>query len=1014
MNSTSSRKGILSKLHGSWLEAIRPGRTVLGQWPGWLQYAFAVTVTVAILFARQALMLTDGGQPVFSLYLIPITLSAFVGGLGPGLVAIGITALGLTHWFLSAAHTASTTAAFHSERWLTLIVVGALICLFVEALHRARRRAEVSERQYRVLAEHSPDWEFWFGTDDRYRYVSPACLEVTGHAAAEFMADPGLLERLVHPDDRPHYAEHFRSLSAKTERDEVELEFRICAKDGQVRWIGHLCRAVADEQGRPLGRRGVNRDITTRKQAEGTVARITRLYQTLSETNQTIVRTREPAVLLLRICQIAVEYGALRACLIRLTERAHDSSPSVTSYGLDLARFEEWDSDGTKSKVAVEARSWFCGECPQLFQCPTQRDQHTRAAVAGCAIFPLLRANAVIGAIHFYAGEPDFFTPEVMKLLEEITGDVAYALGRLEQEERLRQTARLFESSAEGMVITDAKTRILAVNRAFTEITGYAEEEALGQTPRLLKSGRHDTLFYQSLWVTLKSAGQWRGEFWNRRKNGEVYPEQKTISAVRDPDGRVTHYVAVFSDITAIKQSQETLNHLAHHDPLTGLPNRALFRARLEHGLQRARRGGGKLALLFLDLDRFKNLNDTLGHPVGDELLRAVARELTRVVRAGDTVARLGGDEFIVIVEELNDPHGATASARKLLERFGRPFQIGDSELYVTASIGISIYPADGENVDTLVRHADIALYQAKNQGRNTYQFFEPAMTVGAIERLRLETALRGALQRGEFRVHYQPQVCLVNGQMEGVEALLRWRHPELGEISPAQFIPIAEEIGLIGNFGDWVLEEVCRQLCAWDRAGAAAPRVAINLSMAQLERGDLVRRVRETLLRHQIDAHRLELEVTESMLMRRTERAIGTLRGLRELGIRLAVDDFGTGYSSLSYLQRLPLHRLKIDQSFVRDIARDTNGEAIVRAVIALGKSLGLEVLAEGVETREQADFLQREGCYKAQGYLFDPPLPAAELARKWSLAHGSERGLATIPVGSNPSSDGAGRGTP
>ncbi|MEW8055843.1 MAG: EAL domain-containing protein [Candidatus Thiodiazotropha sp.] len=559
-------------------------------------------------------------------------------------------------------------------------------------------------------------------------------------------------------------------------------------------------------------------------------------------------------------------------------------------------------------------------------------------------------------------------------------------------EEKLRLADRAFQNTAEGITVTDASGNIVSINPAFEAITGYSHEEVLGQNPRVLKSGHHPDSFYEKMWDTLLSTGHWRGEIWNRRKNGDAYPEWLTISAVKDGNDETTHYVGVFTDISQIKEAQDQINFLAHHDALTRLPNRALFRERFDHALMHARRENASIALLFLDLDRFKTVNDTLGHPVGDQVLLEVSKRMNQIVRASDTLARLGGDEFVLLLEEQTDAQHAAVVARKLLDLFSRPMIIGEHELVVTASIGITLYPNDGEDSDKLIRHADRAMYDAKQQGRNTYRFFTQALTEGALERLMMENHLRHAVTRNELILHYQPIVNLETRQLQGIEALVRWQHPEHGLIAPGLFIELAEEIGIIGEIGQWVLRAACTQLARWDRDGFKVPRISVNLSVQQIDREGLVTMVSEELDSSGLSPERLELEVTESMLIRNPELSRTVLSELRTIGVKFAIDDFGTGYSSLAYLKLLPLDHLKIDQSFVRDIGKDANDEAIVRAIIAMSKSLGLESVAEGVEEAHQARFLQQAGSDLAQGYLYSRPLPADEIFSNWIRIENTE----------------------
>ncbi len=568
---------------------------------------------------------------------------------------------------------------------------------------------------------------------------------------------------------------------------------------------------------------------------------------------------------------------------------------------------------------------------------------------------------------------------------------------RKRTEHRLRQAATVFESSAEGIVITDPEHNIVAVNRAFCEITGYTEAEALGRNPRLLQSGRHDKDFYRTLWAALSHYGVWRGEVWNRRKNGEIYPELLTINAVLDERGALVNYVGVFSDLSHIKQSEAKLEHMAHYDPLTHLPNRLLIRSRLEHALERARRQGARVAVLCLDLDRFKNINDSLGHPVGDQLLVALARRLGARLRADTTLGRLGGDEFVILLEDLKHTEAAAIVAQDVLRTLEQPFPLGEhEEVFIAASVGISLFPEDASDATQLFRNADAALYQAKEHGRNTYRFYTEALTRAADQRLALESHLRRALERGEFLLHYQPQVAVADGRLIGVEALVRWQHPERGLVPPAQFIPLAEETGLIVPLGEWVLYTACAQMQTWRAQGLAPFTMAVNLSSRQFHQGDLTSLVQTVLATTGLPPSLLELEITESAIMQQGGQAIAILDALKALGVKLSIDDFGTGYSSLAYLKRFAVDTLKIDQSFIRDLEQDRGDQEIAATIIAMARNLKLRALAEGVETEEQLAFLRRHGCAACQGYLFSPPLPAAVLER-WLAARPRAASLST-----------------
>jgi diguanylate cyclase (GGDEF)-like protein/PAS domain S-box-containing protein len=585
-----------------------------------------------------------------------------------------------------------------------------------------------------------------------------------------------------------------------------------------------------------------------------------------------------------------------------------------------------------------------------------------------CWSYPIYRDGTLVGAV------ATFF-------------DIS---ARKRAEERLHLASLVFESTRDGVMVTDSEGNILTVNRAFTEITGYREDEARGKRPNLLRSGRHEPAFYQAMWAAIRATGYWQGEIWNRRKNGETYPEWLTINCVRDSWGGISHYVGVSTDLSQIRRSEEQLDHLAHYDPLTNLPNRAMLLMRLAHALERAKRHHQRIGVLHIDLDHFKNVNDSLGPTTGDTLLREVVKRLGGRVRKEDILGRLGGDDFLMVLEPVIESGDVAEIARDLLELLAPPFACRDSadaahELFLGASIGISVYPDDGSEVAELLRDAEVAMYRAKERGRNRFCFYTADMNADALALLELEVDLRRALERNELELYYQPKVDLRSGQIVGAEALLRWHRNNRGNTagaitSPAQFIPLAEKTGLIVPIGAWVIDTACRQLRAWLDQGMSDVRLAVNVSACQLRSADFDLRLTETLKRHGVPAKYLELELTESILMQDPDAAAALLKRLKAIGVKLSLDDFGTGYSSLAYLSRFPIDTLKIDQSFVRDIVTHPDSAGIVSAVIGLAQRMNLRTIAEGVETEAQLGYLRKLGCEVMQGYFFSRPLPEAE----------------------------------
>ena len=780
-------------------------------------------------------------------------------------------------------------------------------------------------------------WEFDLNTGKVW--CSDECCRLLDCQHEAYLQSYADFERCIHPEDRAELAN--RTARALAERTPYQAEVRVTLPDGGIRHLELRGRVQLDAEGTAKGVLGTVQDVTERKLAETACRRQISFLE---------------AVLASMPLGVSVFDKELK---LRLWNDAYVEA-------LSLPHDQVFKGAAMEEILAIPASRGELGSGPI--------DEIVRQCTAEFLSFTPqhVERNRLNGRTQIVQIQPLHMERQVAGMIATYT-DITE---RSQMEDRLLLADKVFANSPVGIIIADPEQKIMSVNPAFTSITGYERGESVGFVLGKLPQT-------QPILSALKQDGQWNGELHSRRKTGERISLWLNISSIRDAASHaISHYLWILLDNTERKRTEERINHLAHHDPLTGLPNRLSLMSRLEQALPESRRYGWHLALMFIDLDRFKDINDTLGHQVGDALLIEVARRLAVTLRDSDTVARIGGDEFVVVLPDAGSAANIAGIASKIIEVVGKPILIDHHELHTSPSIGISIFPDDGNNVEILMRNADTAMYHAKAAGRNTYQFYAEAMNRQANERLKIVSKLRQAIAREELRLHYQPQCNVRTGAPTGVEALLRWNTVD-GAISPADFIPIAEETGLINSIGRWVLHEGCRQMKAWIDAGTPPLRLAINLSALQLRQKDFCRMVADILLETGLPACLLELELTESAVMEEPLEAIRILGELRQMGITLAIDDFGTGYSSLAYLKRLPISHLKIDRSFVADLETDLHDRAIAFSTIALAHSLGIKVIAEGVENANQLKLLRDNDCDEVQGYHYSGPLPAERIIK-------------------------------
>lgn len=804
-----------------------------------------------------------------------------------------------------------------------------------------RKQAEVeakeSEKRFRDLAELLPQFVFEMNDKAEITFMNRSGLFESGYNEEGDARGLNVLDLIV-SEERQKAS---RDLSQVLRGQQIKgIEYTFQRKDGTTLPVVTYSGPVLQE-GKVIGIRGVAVDISERKRSESSLRKSEEKYR------QLVQRTNDG---------IAVLHDGI----VKYINPSMERILGITFQDIVGTPFERYlHASGRREMVDREHRRMKGELLSDIFETV------------------LLNKDGHAVHVEVNAGLVDYEDrPANLVMVRDITE-------RKQREQELRLAKKIVEGSNEAMIVTDPSARILDVNQAFCRMSGYTREELLGNTPSMLKSGRHNKEFYDAMWKSLLSEGQWQGEIWDRKKSGEIYPKLLSISSLRNAKNQITHFVGFATDITRLKQTEDALHSLAHYDPLTGLGNRILLRDRIHQAIAQAKRQNGMVGLMMLDLDRFKLINDTLGHPAGDKLLVIVANLLKGCVRESDTVCRWGGDEFVVVMPFLQNSAEASKVGRRVLNTMSVPLDIGRRHVQPSFSIGIALYPADGSESDTLLQNSDTAMFKAKEEGRNRLRFFSLEMQRDLLEKAEIEADLRAALDRNELELHYQPLVSFHTGTITGAEALIRWNRPTREALPPERFIPIAEETGLIIPLGTWVLREACRQRRVWQEMSIPLPRLAVNVSGHQFMDPGFVDLVRETLREFDLPPHCIELEVTETAAMKEVAGTLDVLQRLREFNVRLTIDDFGIGYSSLNYLKRFPIEKIKIDRSFLEDIESSPDSESVVRAIISVGHSLGLRVLAEGIETRKQAMFLWALGADEWQGFYCAPPAPANQFSQ-------------------------------
>ncbi|MDP1660233.1 MAG: EAL domain-containing protein [Methylotenera sp.] len=885
--------------------------------------------------------------------------------------------------------------------WLYMLVVtgvGILLALVIEELESAKVSISQSRDLFNKISERVPGviYQFKMLPDGRlcFPFASESIQDIFEVSPEQVRDDASAVFSILHPND---YEDFVASIHESALKLSIwRYEFRVILPKQGIRWRLGESKPEKLDDGSVLWH-GFITDITERKQSEAHIQRLSKLYLALSEINQAIVRMERQEELFPLVCRCAIEFGGMKMAWVGKLDEASRMIIPVASYGdstgyLDSlhvsSRADIPEGRSTTGTALRENRAVIINDFLSNTMTIPWQAQAKNLGWASAAAFPIQRNGRPYAVLTVCHSQHNAFDEEAIALLVEMSKDISFALDNFDREmqrvigeESLRLAASVYEASSEGIMITDSDNHIIAINPAFTTITGYSLDEVIGKSPSIFKSGRHDEMFYQEMWNELNNNGFWQGEILDKRKDGEIYPKWLTINAIFNEDDIVQRWVAMFTDITQKKESEDLIWRQANFDSLTGLPNRQMFYNRLEQDLKKAHRASHSFALMFIDLDQFKEINDTLGHDVGDDLLKHVAHRLSECVRETDTVSRLGGDEFTVILSDLGDSASVERIAQKILKKLAEPFHLNNEMAYITASMGITFYPEDATRIETLLKSADQAMYAAKNQGRNRYSYFTQGMQEAAQRRMHLANELRGALICNQFWVAYQPIVDLENGNIYKAEALIRWQHPQHGLISPAEFIPIAEDTGLIVEIGEWVFQEVTKQVSVWRESCHSEFQISVNKSPVQFrDENSNYAPWPDQLQKLGLSGQSIVVEITEGMLMDASDDINKKLLIFRDAGIQVSLDDFGTGYSSLSYLKKFDIDYLKIDQSFTRNLAPGSNDMALCQAIIVMAHKLDMKVIAEGIETLEQRDLLISAGCDYGQGYFFSKPVPANE----------------------------------